>query len=133
MKYCFKMEPIVYPIVPAIKIFKLPIRQSDDFYIDHIMDAVCTYFQLTEEELKSSRRTRVLSDARTFAIYFIKKHLPKVTYKKLGEMFGNRDHSTMMYALDKFDELYNNDNIFRLDYEKINSRLCAVFETEEAA
>ncbi|NMB03729.1 MAG: chromosomal replication initiator protein DnaA [Tissierellia bacterium] len=70
--------------------------------IDHhlIRQLICNYFDITEKELDSPKRTRKIAYPRQIAMYLIREHTD-LSLPKIGEIFGNRDHSTVVHACDK--------------------------------
>jgi chromosomal replication initiator protein len=69
-----------------------------------IMAATAEYFGLTMEDLCGSSRSRVLVTARQIAMYLCRE-LTDLSLPKIGAQFGNRDHTTVMYADRKINQL----------------------------
>lgn len=66
--------------------------------VDSISKAVCAYFRISSEQLKSKRKTADLVRARQVAMYLCRKHTQS-SLKYIGEEFGGRDHSTVIHAI----------------------------------
>jgi len=62
-----------------------------------IMAATAEYFSLTLEDLCGSSRSRVLVTARQIAMYLCRE-LTEMSLPKIGQMFGGRDHTTVIHA-----------------------------------
>jgi chromosomal replication initiator protein len=62
-----------------------------------IMAATAEYFSLTLEDLCGSSRSRVLVTARQIAMYLCRE-LTELSLPKIGQMFGGRDHTTVIHA-----------------------------------
>lgn len=62
-----------------------------------IEQAVCTLFGVKPKDLKSSSRTRAVSQPRMLAMYLARKHV-QAAYSEIGQFFGGRNHSTVMSA-----------------------------------
>ncbi len=62
-----------------------------------IMAATAEYFSLTMEDLCGSSRSRVLVTARQIAMYLCRE-LTDLSLPKIGQMFGGRDHTTVIHA-----------------------------------
>ena len=75
-------------------------KQSKQVTIELIQDIVSSYYSLTMEEMKSSRRTRSISHPRQIAMYLSRK-LTDMSLPKIGEEFGGRDHTTVIHAYEK--------------------------------
>jgi chromosomal replication initiator protein len=62
-----------------------------------IMNATAAYFGVTMEDLCGTSRSRVLVTARQIAMYLCRE-LTDLSLPKIGQHFGNRDHTTVMHA-----------------------------------
>ncbi len=65
-----------------------------------ILAVVAEEFQITPEDLKSSSRRREISQARQIAMYLMRHHT-NLSLPKIGEEFGGKDHTTVMYSCEK--------------------------------
>ncbi len=65
-----------------------------------IINAVCNYFNVSNADIISKKKTKDVVEARKIAIYLIYDMLalPLVT---IGQLFGGRDHATIIYSRDK--------------------------------
>ena len=68
--------------------------------IAKIQKAVADYFNITVENLKSKKRTSNINNARQIAIYLCRMTTEETT-TRIGLEFGNRDHSTVLHAIEK--------------------------------
>lgn len=66
--------------------------------IEQIQQAVCRHFQISTDDLKSHHRGRLVSEARQLAMY-LSREVAQASFPAIGESFGGRDHSTVMYAV----------------------------------
>jgi len=133
MKYC---RPIIYSpsmLSKVVMLQQIHEPKSDKFYISHIIESVCRQYAITEYKLKSQCRARDLSDARAIAMFLIREHVPSITLKKMGEMFGGRDHTTVIYSINKFNDLSESDSSFKSGYEAILFSLNRHFNNDNAA
>ncbi|MDT4892676.1 MAG: chromosomal replication initiator protein [Pseudonocardiales bacterium] len=62
-----------------------------------IMAVTAEYFAVSMDDLVGSSRSRVLVSARQMAMYLCRE-LTDLSLPKIGQMFGNRDHTTVMHA-----------------------------------
>ncbi len=67
---------------------------------DLVISLAAEYFDVTPEEICSSNRSRPLVTARQMAMYLCRE-LTDLSLPKIGERFGGRDHSTVLYAMQK--------------------------------
>lgn len=78
--------------------------------VEYIQEVVSKYFDVTIEDLKGSRRSSDVVFPRQVAMYLC-KNVAQVSFPKIGQAFGKRDHSTVMHACDKIEnELKENSN-----------------------
>ncbi len=68
-----------------------------------IINAVSTYYKITPDEIYGNSRTAAIAMARQIAMY-ICRELTNLSLPKIGQLFGNRDHTTVMYANRKVAE-----------------------------
>jgi chromosomal replication initiator protein len=68
--------------------------------INEILKAVCTYYSVKIQDIKGKRRNRELVIPRQVAMYLMKEitDMPLMT---IGDFLGGRDHTTIMYGVDK--------------------------------
>lgn len=62
-----------------------------------IMDATAEYFNITLEALRGTGKTRSVAHARQLAMYLCRE-LTELSLPKIGDSFGGKDHTTVMYA-----------------------------------
>ena len=72
--------------------------------IDEIQRKVAEYYNLRMGDLLSSRRARAIARPRQIAMY-ISKQLTTRSLPEIGRRFGGRDHTTVMHAVKKVEEL----------------------------
>ena len=70
--------------------------------LNDIEAAVCGLFGVESDELKSSRRTRSVSQPRMLAMFLARRHT-QAAYKEIGTFFGGRNHSTVVAAEKKVE------------------------------
>ncbi|OYQ31142.1 chromosomal replication initiation protein DnaA [Sandarakinorhabdus cyanobacteriorum] len=76
--------------------------------IDEIQRKVADYYGLRLADLLSERRAREVARPRQIAMYLAKKMTPR-SLPEIGRRFGNRDHTTVMHAVKKVEELRAKD------------------------
>jgi chromosomal replication initiator protein len=70
---------------------------------DLAISVAAEYFDVTADEIRSASRSRPLVTARQMAMYLCRE-LTDLSLPKIGERFGGRDHSTVIYATNKVRE-----------------------------
>lgn len=88
--------------------------------VDHIINTVCELYDVSCDEIKTKSRKREFTLPRQISIYFlrIKTGMP---LKKIGKLFGDRDHSTVIHSIETVKDAMCVDKKFRLKIEKIES------------
>ena len=75
---------------------------------DRIIEVVGDYYRLTEEQIKSKVRTSQIALARQICMYLCRNML-NTSFVQIGKIFGGRDHSTVMTAVEKVENLLKTD------------------------
>ena len=92
--------------------------QDKKVTIDNIQKTVSDYFKVTIADLLSSRRTRSITRPRQIAMA-LTKQLTRHSLPEIGTAFGGRDHTTVLHACRKIDELCKEDHLINEDYENL--------------
>lgn len=74
--------------------------EEKEINIDSIKDSVSRYFNITVDDMNSKRKNSDIAIPRQIAMYLSRVHTD-LSYPKIGEAFGGRDHSTVIYAYEK--------------------------------
>lgn len=69
-----------------------------------IISHTASYFRLTVDDLHGSSRSQTIALARQIAMYLCRE-MTSMSLPKIGQLFGNRDHTTVMYANKKIEKL----------------------------
>lgn len=77
--------------------------KNENIDASDIVDCVCKYFKISASDLFSKKKTKNIVEPRMIAIYLITELLP-MPLVQIGEMFGGRDHTTVIHARDKISE-----------------------------
>ena len=84
--------------------------------VDKIQNIVSNYFNIALSEMLSQRRSRPLARPRQIAMY-LAKSITSRSLPEIGRKFGGRDHTTVMHAVKKIEELKLQDVNFNEDIE----------------
>jgi len=90
--------------------------------IEFIQNLVASHFNLNIQELLSPRRSRSLARPRQIAMYLAKQHTTN-SLPDIGRKFSNRDHTTVIHAVKKIDELIKKDNDIRESVLELKKKL----------
>ena len=92
--------------------------QDKPVSIDMIQKLVAEYYKLRIADLLSSRRNRSITRPRQLAMA-LAKALTRHSLPEIGNAFGGRDHTTVLHACRKIEELRQEDRRIDEDYENI--------------
>ena len=88
--------------------------------VDKVIDAVCEQGGITKEQLKSDYRDGMLPDYRHVCMYQLRKF--GMTTVDIGKAL-NRDHTTVIYALKKIDDMMQHDERIKRIIVSMNLRI----------
>jgi chromosomal replication initiator protein len=78
-----------------------------------IMEAVSAYYSISVQDMIGPSRVREVLVPRQIAMHLLKKHA-RMTYTRIGECFGDRDHTTVMHAMHKIErDIQGNAQLLR--------------------
>ena len=102
----------------AIKEF---LNKSDDPHVntEYILSIVSNYFNLTSDEILSSKRTQEISYARQIAMYLMRE-FTGLSLPKIGKELGGRNHATILSGIKKIESgIKNNEDTKKIVEELI--------------
>ncbi len=97
-------------IPPSISVAQNSIRdilndsQPVSVTIEHIIDEVSRYYEVSAQDVRGPRRTSQISSARQVSIYIVRE-ITGMSMEAIGAEFGGRDHSTIVYALKQVEKM----------------------------
>jgi chromosomal replication initiator protein len=86
--------------------------------VENIQKTVAEYYKIKLADLLSNKRTRSLARPRQIAMA-LSKELTNHSLPEIGQMFGGRDHTTVLHATRKVQELKESDSKFQEDYSNL--------------
>ncbi|MFT5386602.1 MAG: chromosomal replication initiator protein [Saprospiraceae bacterium] len=95
-------------------------QMSKEITVEFIQELVGDHFDVSVDKLKGQTRKRSIVIARQLSMY-LAKNLTNKSLKSIGENFGGRDHSTVIYSCKAVQDLLDTDMIFKdavVDLEK---------------
>ena len=87
-----------------------------------IINVVADYYNLAPSELTSKNRSGQIALARHIAMYLIRNTLD-IPLKKIGDMFGGKDHTTVMSGISKVDKELKTDKSLKEDVDELQKRI----------
>lgn len=108
--------------VAALKDIILP-RPEKMITFQLIMEVVSRYYNISVSEILSNRRSKDIIVPRQIAMYLC-RYVINMTFPKIGEVFGGKDHTTVIHACNKVSsDLSSSNSEFVADVEEIKKRL----------
>ena len=87
-----------------------------------VKETVAKYFNIDKDDLASNKRSNEIAFPRQIAMYLCRE-VANMSYPKIGEDFGNRDHSTVMHACKKIEKEVKEKTNTRLIVESVQNIL----------
>lgn len=87
-----------------------------------IINHTADYFKLSVDDLYGSSRSQAVATARQIAMYLCRE-MTSLSLPKIGQLFGNRDHTTVMYANKKITELMKERRSIYNQVTELTSRI----------
>ncbi|MEQ1789544.1 MAG: chromosomal replication initiator protein DnaA [Rickettsiales bacterium] len=90
--------------------------------VEDIQKQVASHYNIKVSDMHSARRARQVARPRQVAMYLSKKFTSK-SLPEIGRRFGGKDHTTVMHAVKRVDELMSSDHEFSQDVEMLSRLL----------
>jgi chromosomal replication initiator protein len=92
------------------------VREPRRIRIEDIQKVVAGHYNVSKHDLLSARRTRAIVRPRQIAMYLAKTMTPR-SFPEIGKRFGGRDHTTVLHAVRKVEELAAADETLAQEIE----------------
>jgi chromosomal replication initiator protein len=90
--------------------------------VAEIQQAVCEFFKIKISDLMSGKRSRAYSVPRQIAI-FLAREMTDQSLADIGAVFGNKDHTTVIYSVQKIKDLLPKDERIKSSVDGIRTVL----------
>lgn len=100
----------------------LPDDREHKTSIQTIIKEVSKYFSIPISDILSAKRNKFISHARQLAMY-LSRELTSSSLPRIGKSFGDRDHSTVIYAISKISNLINTDRSVYRQIQEITNKI----------
>ena len=90
--------------------------------VDEVMGLITTEFAISARDLTGKSRTQAISLPRQISMFLLREHT-EMSLDDIGRIFGNRDHTTVLYAVTKIRERTQTDRMFKDLLDGLSARL----------
>ena len=87
-----------------------------------ILNVIVETYKVSLEELKGNSRRREISTARQIGMYLMRQHTD-LSLPRIGEEFGGKDHTTVMYSCDKISKQQAKDRELSQTLSQLSDRI----------
>jgi chromosomal replication initiator protein len=87
-----------------------------------ILSVIADTFAISIEDLKSNSRRREISWARQIGMYLMRQHTD-LSLPRIGEEFGGKDHTTVIYSCDKIAQMRESDRTLATTLRQLSDRI----------
>ncbi|MEF3255296.1 MAG: chromosomal replication initiator protein DnaA [Deferribacterales bacterium] len=101
---------------------KFMIKKDSVITVDKVLNAVCGYFNLKVNELKSKKRTKSISYPRQIAMYLLREKV-NLSLHEIGAELGGRDHSTVLHSINSIQTKIEKDPELKSIITTINRKI----------
>ncbi len=105
------IAPVLNPPVEKVEAFP-----------DAVLMVVADEFDVSVEDLKGNSRRREISWARQIGMYLMRQHTD-LSLPRIGEEFGGKDHTTVLYSCDKIAQLRESDTNLAQTLRQLSDRI----------
>ena len=122
----FTKMPITREITEKA-INEISLERENSITPDVILDVIAKYFNIQKKDLLSTKKSQEIVFPRQIAMYLCRSEL-NLPYKKIGDIFGKKDHTTIMHAEAKIKNSITMEKNTKLIVESVENILRSINE-----
>ena len=122
----FTKMPITREITEKA-INEISLESENSITPDVILDVIAKYFNVQKKDLLSTKKSQEIVFPRQIAMYLCRSEL-NLPYKKIGDIFGKKDHTTIMHAETKIKNSITMEKNTKLIVESVENILRSINE-----
>ena len=122
----FTKMPITREITEKA-INEISLERENSITPDVILDVIAKYFNIQKKDLLSTKKSQEIVFPRQIAMYLCRSEL-NLPYKKIGDIFGKKDHTTIMHAEAKIKNSITMEKNTKLIVESVENILRTINE-----
>ena len=106
---------------------EISLERENSITPDVILDVIAKYFNVQKKDLLSTKKSQEIVFPRQIAMYLCRSEL-NLPYKKIGDIFGKKDHTTIMHAETKIKNSITMEKNTKLIVESVENILRSINE-----
>lgn len=87
-----------------------------------VIKVICKHYSVSETQLYGPRRSRPIVTPRQYAMYLLKSDL-KLPLQEIGRIFGGRDHTTVMHAVEKVGKIVSESEVMQQEFSTLRKQI----------
>jgi len=103
-------------------VFTSPAKQPSVSSMDTILQVVASYHSISVSDLEGKKQTRKIAEPRQIAMY-IAREITDFSYTEIGQLFGGRNHSTVMHAYEKIENQCRSDPVLGVTIQTLIEKI----------
>ena len=98
------------------------VPRANQVTLQHIIDAVTTFYNVKLSDLQSRRRHKSVTEPRQVCMWLARKHT-RFSLEEIGGYFGGRDHTTVMHSIKTVDQRSSNDAMYGSQVRQLHEQI----------
>jgi chromosomal replication initiator protein len=99
-----------------------PPSEPKEITAETVFQVICEELQVSKEDLLGASRKREISQTRQIAMYLMRNYT-ELSLPKIGEAFGGKDHTTVLYSCEKIAQMQKESLQFARQLQQLAERL----------